>query len=190
MSFVLRPRDAQQLYQRLSRIGENPGDRSQETQISFQSFIRKLTRTKREVHNIVTALESQQTGIRIASGLTGTTTLVGVALTFWLPPIGLGLAALGGSGYLGVQVTDVGLNIKHDNRLKPLLDLEFENETSHFLSLYDINELNIESFRQIRDAEFNAVGGLWPEIAWIAESIRNVANGPLVDDLRNLRGEF
>ena len=183
MSLVFRSRDANRLYQRLSRIGENPGDRSQET---FLNFTRKLTRTRRELSNIITSLESQQSGIRIASGITGTTTLVGVGLSFVFPPVGLGIAALGGAGFLGTQVTDVGLNAINDNRLKPLLDLEFENEISRFLNIYGIDELNIESFREIQDAKYNAVGSLWPEIVKIAGVIRNVANGSLLNDLSNL----
>ena len=187
MSFVLRPRDAQQLYQRLSRIGENPGDRSQET---FLNFTRKLTRARRELSNIVTSLESQQSVVRIASGITGTTTLVGVGLSFVVPPLGLGMAALGGAGFLGTQVTDVGLNAINDNRLKPLLDLQFENEISRFLNIYGIDELNIESFRRIQNAEYNAIGSLWPEIVSIAGIIESVANGPLLNDLRKLSSKF
>ena len=88
--------------------------------------------------------------------------------------------------FLGTQVTDVGLNAINDNRLKPLLDLEFENEISRFLNIYGIDELNIESFREIQDAKYNAVGSLWPEIVKIAGVIRNVANGSLLNDLSNL----
>ena len=188
MSLVLRPRDADRLYQRLSRIGENPGDRSQET---FLNFTRKLTRARRELSNIVTSLESQQSVVRIASGITGTTTLVGVGLSFVVPPLGLGMAALGGAGFLGTQVTDAGLNAyTHDNRLNPLLDLEFENELSRFLNVYGIDKLNIESFRKIRNTEYNAIGSLWPEIVSIAGIIESVANGPLLNDLRKLSSKF
>ena len=188
MSIVFRPSDAQQLYERLSRLGENPCDDQGHTHISFQNFTRRLTGPRRELRNLIAALESQQTGIRIASGVTGTTTLVGIGLSFLFPPVGLTITAFGGAGYLGAQFADVGLNTIHDARLQPLLDLRFDNEVSSFLNRFGIDNMSIESFREIRDAQYNAVGSLWPEILSVTATIQNAANGPLADDLRNLRG--
>ena len=180
MSSVFRPSDAQQLYQRLRTVSENPE----------VSFTRKLTHTKRELRNIVNALESQQSSVRVASGVTGTTTLLGIGISFLLPPIGLGVAALGATGFAGSQVADVALNTIHNDRLKALLDLDFENEISNLLQLYGIDQLTIQSLREVRDADFNAVGSLWSKIVAIATTIQNATNGPLRDELTNLRGNY
>ena len=193
MSVVFRPTwpsDARELYHRLSTISENPGDRSRATREAYEDFTRKLYHTRRELRNIVTALESQQSSVRIASAVTGGFGITGLLVAAVLPPVGLGIAALGTAGHVITQSTDVGLNSKNDGRLKRLLDLEFENEIATFLQLYGIGELDIETFREIRDAEYNAAGSLLPEILVVFGYITNFATGPLCEELKKLCGNY
>ena len=126
MTFPLRPDT--ELYQRLVRVKENP---------EIWHFSKKIYDTRKELRNIITALESQQSSVRLASGVTGGLTVAGIALTPFFPPVGLVVAGVGAITFGGTHATDVVLNKKNDDRLiKPLIDSNFETEVANFLQQY------------------------------------------------------
>ena len=79
----------------------------------------------------------------------------------------------------------------NDDRLKPLIDSNFETEVANFLQHYGIDDLDIETFRKLRDAKFNAVGSLWPEIVALASiAVEHLTSGSLCNEIKKFKGHL
>ena len=95
-------------------------------------------------------METQQTVVRFASGVTGGTAIAGTCVSLLMPPVGVAMFTVGATGYCATQATDAVMNINNDCRLEPLLSLQYTDQIEQFMNEYNINEIDIAELRRLR----------------------------------------
>ena len=130
----------------------------------LSEFLTETDRVRRELWYLTSAIESQQSNVRVASGVTGFLAIIGTGVSFVAPPFGVGMFALGASTYIGTKVADGVMNKGNDNRLRPLVDLQYEEKIAHFLQKYGINGIDTAELRNIRDKNVFGITDLGSEL--------------------------